>query len=521
LTAPLHRFVLPGGARLIVAPDPEAAAVSVSFAIAAGAADEPARLPGVAHLTEHLLVRAANRTPALGPTGAAFRGETTLDACTLEAWCRAEDLATVVQAGAAGLTGAIDPEAVAVERAVVAAELSSASRRDLGGREAARRRGAFGRGHPYSRNVAGDADVVRALEAQDLEAFRSAAHTTSGLAVVVHGAVDAATVHGIATAVDLRLPGAASPRSLPPAAATRERGAQATLPAPAAGAPDAVGARAWAELLTRRLNRGGAGGWARAWAGRDAGLILISCAAEGAALESARALAAEPVDPEALQAVKDADIAREDETRRRGSRLAHAEVVGRGAESLAADRARFDALEPRDVEAFAARIDWGGASTRDVPFAPPSPTRTTVARSWNNDRWDLGTDLLAALTSDPLGPILAAARDRDGLIYSCLGYPVRSNRFVVLARTESRLAAATAASLDAVLARLGAGPTDAEIDRAVAYNDLGRRIAQTVERYLEIVGADAGIDPRAALVEAARRILGRAPDRAYVTEGPP
>jgi len=506
--------------RLVVAPDPEAALVAVEFWFAAGAADEPATAPGVAHLTEHLLVRGLQRAdPVLVDAGATFDGRTTLDACRVGAEVRPGDVERVLRAGAEILARPVREDDVAIERRVIRSELRGGRRLRLLAGDAQRRAAFFGAEDPYARNVAGDPDRVAALTAADVEGFRAAMHRRDTLILSVAGPVDPETVAAQTEALAWDLPGARAASEWSPAEApTRAPGACVVVPGPPAGHPHAPLAEIWVEACAKRLRQG----WASAWAGRRAGLLILGrTGGADEAIEAGRALARDGIDGRELAAARAAALRGEhDWARTRACELGEAEAVAGDAEAFNRRLERLRAATRGDVDAFARTIDWSRAGTTDVPLARRGGTRP-ILRSWPNSTWSSATDALERLLSGPLGPVQTELRERRGLAYSMHAYSVRDRKLVLAVGAAPEVRRETEEALDHVLARLAREVTPAEARRAVAAEALARLVRRTAAEQAAsgVVDPDP-IEAGAALVEAARRILGRAPEGASTSEEP-
>jgi predicted Zn-dependent peptidase len=354
---------------VIVAPDPDAEVVAIQFWMTAGSADEPADASGTAHLTEHLLVRAAHRSSAaLVATGASFDGVTTLDHCVLRVVVRPEDAATALRAGAAAFASTRLTEPLEIERSVLGRELIHRGA-DGARRTAARMTAAFGPDHPYARLVAGDPKRIETLDAGDVERFRRVHHARR-LAIVIAGGIDPEDA-GIARALGEldRLPGTqATPTDRSPSCA---RGAVhvdgpesilLALPGVRAASPDAPLLDLFAHTLGTRLEP--RTGWARSWTARCAGLLVMSCRADsGAMIEVADELSEEgPSDEElaAAKAVLGTDLSLGLMTANRtATELGWNETTAGGAEQWGLFHRRLRAASSADVaRAARSRLRW-------------------------------------------------------------------------------------------------------------------------------------------------------------------
>jgi predicted Zn-dependent peptidase len=184
-----------GGPVLLVEPLPGAATAAVGAWIRSGSAHEPARLAGITHLLEHLLLRrCGERDPEaiaeqVDSLGGAVDAFTTRDCCAITAHVPADRLA---EAGDLVLDALFDPrplpDDVSLEQRVIAAEfdLVQDSPAEVAAEKALE---ACWGDHPLARPVMGRREVVRDLAVDDLVRFHRERFVADHLVLVVVGAV--------------------------------------------------------------------------------------------------------------------------------------------------------------------------------------------------------------------------------------------------------------------------------------------------------------------------------------------
>lgn len=125
----VERYTLDNGLQVVLASDPDAAAVDVAVWYDAGTRSEPAGRTGVAHLFEHLMFRGSTRFAAgeharrIAAAGGTFGGFTTADFCSFFDTVPAAALETALELEADRMTGLqIDAQRLDVTRAGVGAE---------------------------------------------------------------------------------------------------------------------------------------------------------------------------------------------------------------------------------------------------------------------------------------------------------------------------------------------------------------------------------------------------------------
>jgi len=184
-----------GGPVLLVEPLPGATTAAVGAWIRSGSAHEPARLAGITHLLEHLLLRRCGaHTPEaiaelVDSLGGAIDAFTTRDCCAITAHVPAVRLS---EAAGLVLDALFDPrplpDDVDLEQRVIAAEfdLVQDSPAEMAAEKALE---ACWGDHPLARPVMGRREVVRALGVDDLVRFHRERFTPDHLVLVVVGAV--------------------------------------------------------------------------------------------------------------------------------------------------------------------------------------------------------------------------------------------------------------------------------------------------------------------------------------------
>lgn len=254
----MRAVALPGGAQVVVVPDPEAAVAAVQVWVGAGSADERDDEAGLAHLVEHMMFEGtARRGPGdaareLEAAGGALNAWTGRD-CTTFAACvpaRAVGLALDVL-GDALLHSAIPDDRFASERRVVLAELDRAADDPRAVAELALWRAVYG-DHAYGRAVLGDRDSVADATAARARAFWRRCYHPARFRIVVAGRVDPGAV--------VAATGAAFGAPRPPPHARRVRqsvgsactgGRARAWPVPGAGHPDAAALHVLAAAMPR------------------------------------------------------------------------------------------------------------------------------------------------------------------------------------------------------------------------------------------------------------------------------
>jgi zinc protease len=222
---------LPNGLRLVVVENHTAPVVVHSVWYAAGAADDPPGKEGLAHLVEHLLLRADAQAASEGSepqavhNGTALMAATSYDYTYVSHIVSLDRLEGIMGKAAARMAGfAPAPNAVLGERSVIQEErlLRGGHRTRVVFEMAVA--ALFGTDHPYGRPQIGTEASIDRLTAADAAEFHRLWHAPNNAVVVVVGDVRAADVAAIAD----RTYGRVSARPIP----VRRRGAPAAAAAP-------------------------------------------------------------------------------------------------------------------------------------------------------------------------------------------------------------------------------------------------------------------------------------------------
>jgi zinc protease len=217
VAAPLgHREMLPGGARLLVAPRPAIPIVVVRAYVRAGSAFDPPDAPGLANLTAELLTRGSGaRTGpeldrAIEFVGGTLESEAGRDGSALTLAVLRKDLDLGLDLLTESLLRPSFPEDELrrkVSDIQAAIQRSEENPEAVGGRALAR---LLYPGHPYARAVAGTAESVGAVTREQVVAFHRARYRPDATIIAVVGDV---TVDEIRAALSRRLSGWPAPSS--------------------------------------------------------------------------------------------------------------------------------------------------------------------------------------------------------------------------------------------------------------------------------------------------------------------
>lgn len=188
-------ITLANGLRVLLAPDPSARLVSVNVEYAAGSADDPDGLHGLAHVTEHLtFVRTTHASGLLGQlfaSGASYiNGTTTPDATTYYETMSPErlDVALWLESERMGYVGAaVTDAAVDAQRAVVGNELRQLHSDQ--GYAVASTAALYPAWHPYAYENADDTDLDR-IRAVDVRAFLRTWYVPANATLAIAGRFD-------------------------------------------------------------------------------------------------------------------------------------------------------------------------------------------------------------------------------------------------------------------------------------------------------------------------------------------
>jgi zinc protease len=203
---PSETIRLPNGLKVLLAPDPRARFASVVVSYAAGSADDPDGLRGLAHMVEHLV---ANRTKHVPDTmraleaagGCRFNATTTPDATTYFESVPPERLATAlwIESDRMGFAeDAITEERVDSQRAIVENEERQSNHDgSLAALGSITMHELFPAWHPYAALADGATDTPR-VRAKDVLAFIHTWYTPANATLAIAGAFDRqATVDAI------------------------------------------------------------------------------------------------------------------------------------------------------------------------------------------------------------------------------------------------------------------------------------------------------------------------------------
>ncbi len=203
---PSETIRLPNGLKVLLAPDPRARLASVMVSYAAGAADDPDGLRGLAHMVEHLVANGTKHvrdsTLAIEAAGGCrFNATTTLDATRYFESVPPERLATAlwVESDRMGYAeDAVTEERVNSQRATVENEERERNRDGtLAALGSITNREIFPDWHPYAALPEGVTDTAR-IRAKDVLAFIHTWYMPANATLAVAGAFDRdATVDAI------------------------------------------------------------------------------------------------------------------------------------------------------------------------------------------------------------------------------------------------------------------------------------------------------------------------------------
>jgi len=185
--------VLASGLRVVVREDPARSLAHISVLYGAGAATDPDSLPGLAHLTEHLLQKGARRRELKLVT---LRCNAYTTAITMGFWsdCLPALLPRLLAVEADRMSaGDIPAGEFARERNVVLEELAYRGGVQETSPYAAAFRASFP-GHPYGAPVGGTAEAVARITADDVQRFVHELIAPQNAAVVVEGPLPVAAV---------------------------------------------------------------------------------------------------------------------------------------------------------------------------------------------------------------------------------------------------------------------------------------------------------------------------------------
>ena len=210
---------LRNGARLALAPDPNAESVTFAVFVASGSRHEPKRLCGISHFIEHMLFKGTPSRTALeisqaiegrgGSFNAATGEETTCFYATLP--CEFLPVAAEILADMY-IDAAIEEKEFLRERGVILEEIkmyaddpSSVVDENLSA--------ALFKGHPLARPVAGTPETLAAMEPGMLRAYISKCYVPSATVIAVSGNFDPGDARALADERFGALAGGKAPRS--------------------------------------------------------------------------------------------------------------------------------------------------------------------------------------------------------------------------------------------------------------------------------------------------------------------
>lgn len=219
---------LDNGLRLIVKPEHQWGLVSVGLYIRAGSFCESDDNAGVAHLLEHLLFEATDRTgtqriaTAIEGMGGTIGARTTRDFTHVDVTVASQFLPEALELMAtAAFELELTPATVAREREIVARELTDRATYAEGSLDDLIWATAFST-HPYRRGIGGDVDQVARLTIEQIEEFHTRFYVPANMTLIVVGDVEpddlTASVDELfgaqpAAAIELPVPPAEMPQS--------------------------------------------------------------------------------------------------------------------------------------------------------------------------------------------------------------------------------------------------------------------------------------------------------------------
>jgi zinc protease len=209
----------PSGLRVVFERVAAARVVNVTTLVGVGSTADPPGQEGLAHLVEHLLVRAdRTRDPALRveAVGAFENADTDFDATTYWTMGPTRSVGPMMAVGARRLAAALDGLQEAdfdAERAVVENELRERNETQLVGQSVSFIQAAlFPEGHPYNRPIGGTHASLSTLTLADARAWAAARYRPERSTLVVSGDVPFDQAHALVAA---NLPVCAAPPSGP------------------------------------------------------------------------------------------------------------------------------------------------------------------------------------------------------------------------------------------------------------------------------------------------------------------
>ncbi|GAB3230275.1 pitrilysin family protein [Glycomyces halotolerans] len=194
--ATVRRTVLPGGLRVVTEEIASMRSASVGAWVGVGARDEPAELSGASHFLEHLLFKgtpkrsAVEISEAVEAVGGESNAYTARDHTCFYERGLAEDLPLALDVlGDSVCNSLLKADDVEVERGVILEEIAASADDPAEQVFEHFNRALFGDG-PLGRDIAGTAESVRALTADQIRDFYRRHYLPSNLVVCVAGGID-------------------------------------------------------------------------------------------------------------------------------------------------------------------------------------------------------------------------------------------------------------------------------------------------------------------------------------------
>ncbi len=194
----MRSVTLSNGLRILVEEVPQSRSASVSVWVNAGARDDPAAFPGLAHLVEHLIFKGTTTR-----TGLAISQEIDAVGGYLDAATGKESTFVYADVPADGLSTAAEllldvvlrpafaPDKLELERAVVLEEIRGYD--DDPEQRAFDQfvRGVWPDDHPLSRNILGTRRSIEAVTRDNVASFHAQVYRPANLVIAAAGALDA------------------------------------------------------------------------------------------------------------------------------------------------------------------------------------------------------------------------------------------------------------------------------------------------------------------------------------------
>ncbi len=235
---PVEQWTLANGLHVVVQPDAASPLVASQICYRAGSRWDPESRSGLAHLCEHLTFEGpsggsdSSFAGRIESVGGSTQAVTTTDRLSYSAIFPRRELAAVLAIEAERMSSpprAADCEALEIQRRVLLEELHERSlQRARAGAFEQIHRLLYPPGHPYHRPPAGEPDGIRAVTAEEVEAFAAAHLVPQNAVLVLTGDLSVDEAAELVRRAFEELPAAAfapPPASppLPPPAAAGER----------------------------------------------------------------------------------------------------------------------------------------------------------------------------------------------------------------------------------------------------------------------------------------------------------